>query len=55
MVVGKEPYANWKTKDMLKDILHNKYSSIAAIPELNISNVFKIFINVSIALLIVSL
>ena len=43
MFVGKKPYAHWKTKEMLKYILHNKYSSINDIPELNISNVFKIY------------
>ena len=55
MFIGKKPYGDWKTKDMLRDILHNQYSSIDGIPELNIGNVFKIFVNVSIALLIVFL
>ncbi|POG80762.1 hypothetical protein GLOIN_2v1512517 [Rhizophagus irregularis DAOM 181602=DAOM 197198] len=36
----KKPYAEWTPKDVLKEILHDQYSAIEAIPELDIDATF---------------
>ncbi|CAB4442743.1 unnamed protein product [Rhizophagus irregularis] len=39
-LVGKKPYAEWTPKDVLNEILHDQYSAIEAIPELDIDATF---------------
>ncbi|CAB4442728.1 unnamed protein product [Rhizophagus irregularis] len=39
-IKGKKPYAEWTPKDVLNEILHDQYSAIEAIPELDIDATF---------------
>ncbi|CAB4400947.1 unnamed protein product [Rhizophagus irregularis] len=39
-IKGKKPYAEWTPKEVLKEILHDQYSEIGAIPELDIDETF---------------
>jgi hypothetical protein len=37
---GKKPYGDWGIKDMLREILLSRYTSIDAIPRLDMGNIF---------------
>jgi hypothetical protein len=50
---GKKPYEDWGIKDMLREVLCDRYTSIDAIPQLDMRDVF-LFISGGIALWFVS-